>query len=269
MSQEYLEKRFDELRTKGEKALIAYICAGDPSLEMTVDIAKTVLESADILEIGIPFSDPIADGPTIQAASQRALKAGTDPVKVFEVVKKIRKLSDKPLLFMTYYNILYKYGLEKFCKKCAEVGINGLIIPDLPPEESDELKKLCEKSGISLVFLIAQTTTEERMRKIVDVSSGFIYLVSLLGVTGEREKLSDKVEGLIEKVRKHTKKPLAVGFGISKPEHVRQVIKAGADGAIVGSAIIKVIEKNLGNKEKMLSDLKDFVSSLKSATVLK
>jgi tryptophan synthase alpha chain len=252
-----IKDKFDSL--KGEGAFIPYICAGDPDFETSLETAGEIIKAgADVLELGLPFSDPIADGPTIQKASQRALEAGMNTDRYFEYTSKVHSVRDIPLVCMTYYNLVLQYGLERFTGKCVESGITGLIIPDLPVEEAGPLHSECRKKDIDLIYLVAETTTDERLDKILEKASGFIYIVSLLGTTGTREKLSETIKPLIKKLRKKTGLPLAVGFGISKPEHVHEVIAAGADAAIVGSAIIQRIEED---------DVSRFVEDLKKATI--
>lgn len=260
--------KFEELNRKGEGALIAFVTAGDPKPELTPKIVETLSKHADIVELGLPFSDPIADGPTIQMATDRALKAGTSPKTVLQIIKQIRRTSDVPLVVLTYYNLVLKPSVEEFVKKFAAAGTDGIIIPDLPVEESNEVLKAARKYGVDLILLVAPTTTPERLKRICDTSSGFLYVVSLLGVTGAREKLSELVKPLITDVRKTSRVPIAVGFGISKPEHVREVMMAGADGVIVGSAFVDLIAKNLKTQQKMLLELDRFGKTLKAVTYL-
>lgn len=247
--------------SKNEGVLIPFITAGDPNFETSLEIAHTLFgHGADILELGIPFSDPIADGPTIQASSQRALEAGMTPKKAMKLVNSLR--DEGPLVFMTYYNIVLQYGLTKFVVDSKKHGIDGIIIPDLPIEESDPLLHECEKCDIALIFMIAPTTDPARMKQIIDRSKGYVYLVSTLGVTGAKENVAEHTKLLIHTVKEISqgKIPLAVGFGISKPEHVTELIDNGADGIIVGSAIINKI------RHDSLSELEDFVSDLKRHT---
>ncbi len=245
-----LAEKFRELSGKHECALIGYVMAGDPSVEDTVKVASALLTGGvDIIELGLPFSDPIADGVAIQKAGERALSAGMNTDAYFATAKKI---SGAPKVCMTYYNLVLRRGCEKFAKDCVDADITGLIIPDLPVEEAEYLLAACRKHGVDLIFLAAPTTTENRMKNIAEASSGFIYVVSLMGVTGARATLSGNIGSTLQKTRRFTGLPLAVGFGISKPEHVKEVIEAGADGVIVGSAFIRIIEENLGKKEKML-----------------
>lgn len=260
--------KFKELKRKGDGALIAFVTAGDPKPELTPKIVKTLARHADIIELGIPFSDPIADGPTIQRADDRALASGTTPETVLEIIEKIRGTNDVPLVVLTYYNIVFKPGVDDFVKSFAAVGMDGIIVPDLPIEEADELLKATKRHGVDLILLVAPTTTPERLKRICRASSGFMYLVSLLGVTGAREKLSDSVRPLITDVQKVSRVSIVVGFGISKPEHVAEVIRCGADGAIVGSAFVDLIAKYRENERRMLKELDAFGKSLKAATRL-
>jgi len=260
--------KFKELKQRGEGALIAFVTAGDPKPELTPKMVETLAKHADIIELGIPFSDPIADGPTIQGATDRALASGTTPETVRGIIEDIRCANDVPLVVLTYYNIVFKHGVDGFVKSFAAAGLDGIIVPDLPVEEADELLNATKRHGVDLVLLVAPTTTPERLGRICVASSGFLYLVSLLGVTGTREKLSDSIGPLIASVRKVSRVPIAVGFGISKPEHVAEVIKCGADGAIVGSAFVNVMAKYQDNERRMLEELDTFGKSLKAATRL-
>ncbi len=259
-----IDAKFEELRAKGEGALIGYLTLGDPNIEDSKKLVRALAKHVDILELGIPFSDPIADGPTIQGAIDRALKAGMNTDIAFEIVKELKL--DIPLIFMTYYNIVLQYGEERFIKRCRDVGIDGVIIVDLPIEEAQNLLDICERYNVHFIFLIAPTTREDRLFKILSRARGFIYLISLLGVTGAREKLQEET---IEKTKwalNYVKIPLAVGFGISKKEHVRAVIKAGASGVVVGSAFVKIVEKNLGNIEKAIKEIENLAKELKEGT---
>ena len=258
---------FLELEGRDECALIAYIMAGDPNPSLTPALAAAIARHADILELGVPFSDPIADGPTIQAAAERALRSGMRPQKIFEIIAAIRKETDTPLVVMGYYNPILHYGLERFMKKLAESGGDGIIIPDLPIEEADAVVQYAKESGIDTIFLIAPTTPEERIERICSYSSGFVYLVSLLGVTGAREAVSEAAKTLVRSVvEKSPTIPPAVGFGISKPEHVREIVASGAKGVIVGSAIVNIIAEHNDKPEKMIAALDAFCAELKAAT---
>jgi tryptophan synthase alpha chain len=241
-------------------ALIPYITVGYPSIEATLEIVPVLAESGcDIVELGIPFSDPLADGATIQQASYQALSQGITPELCLKVARVLRQQVQTPLVFMTYYNPVLKFGLEKFCSKCAEAGVNGLIVPDLPPEEGEDLERSAQEYEIDLIYLVTPASTDERINLVASRSSGFIYLVSLTGVTGTRDVLPDGLEGFVNRVRTSTRKPLCVGFGVTTPEQVRRIAKV-ADGVIVGSRIIQLTEE-----DTTLSSLKAFTSSLREA----
>ena len=260
-----LNEKFTALKKNNEKALIAYVSAGDPDPESTINVVNALIRGgADIIELGIPFSDPTADGMTIQRASERALTLGMNTDIYFDICKQIT--TDIPLVALTYYNIVLQYGLKKFAKECSRSGVEGIIIPDLPVEESEAMLDACKDYKIDLIFMIAQTTTNDRMQKILEKAGGFIYLVSLLGVTGARKQLDTSAKQLVERVKEKTRLPLCLGFGISKPDHVCSAIEFGVDGVIVGSAIVDIIEKNLKNEKEMPGKLEDFVKELKKNT---
>ena len=225
---------------KDGKAFIPFLTCGDPDLETTEKLVCVMAEAgADLIELGIPFSDPTAEGPVIQEANVRALSAGTTTDKIFDMVAKLRKKTQIPLAFMAYANSLYKYGYDRFCKRCAEVGIDGLIIPDMPFEEKGELQEFTGKYDLKLISLIAPTS-QERIQMIAKEAEGFIYVVSSLGVTGVRDTITTDVGQIIDMIRQVTDVPTAVGFGINKPEQVHQYTQI-ADGAIVGSAIVRIV----------------------------
>jgi len=255
-----ISDKFKELKKQGKKALIIFITAGDPNLSTTEKLVYTLEKAgADIMELGIPFSDPLADGPTIQASHGRALKAKVTTGDVIKLVSKIRKKSRIPIAFMAGYNLIMKYGIEKFVKDSVKAGADGVIVPDLPPEEAGELKSAA-KGELDTIFLVAPTSTKERIKNVSESSTGFIYLISLTGITGARKEVPHNVKALIVNLRKSSDKPIAVGFGISKPEHVREVCQY-ADGAIVGSAIVSIIERNLG-KAGLVKSVGRFVETL-------
>jgi len=242
------------------KALIAYVTVGYPSIEATLEVVPLLASSGcDIVELGIPFSDPLADGATIQKASFHALKNGITPQLCLEVARQLSQTVEIPLVFMTYFNPVFSYGLEKFCGACTSSGITGLIIPDLPPEEGPELEAVTQRRGLDLIYLLAPTSTEERIKLVAERSRGFIYLVSVAGVTGARENLPSNLETFVAKVRKVATQPLCIGFGISTPEQARQVAQI-ADGVIVGSRIIQFMETD----ESMVS-VADFTRELRCA----
>ena len=223
-------------------ALIPYITVGYPSIEATLKVVPLLASSGcDIVELGIPFSDPLADGVTIQKASFRALENGVTPQLCLEIARQLRQKIDIPLVFMTYFNPVFSYGLKEFCVAGTSAGIDGLIIPDLPPEEGSELEAITERQNLDLIYLLAPTSTDERIRLVADRSRGFIYLVSVTGVTGARDRLPANLETFVTRVRKVATQPLCIGFGISTPEQARQVARI-ADGVIVGSRIIQLME---------------------------
>ncbi len=243
-----ISDKFAGIKKKKEGALIAYICAGDPTPSATKEyVTALVRGGADIIELGLPFSDPTADGPTIQAGIERALNNGMTPDVYFKMVSSLKV--HIPLVVMTYYNIIFKRGLEKFVKDCASSGISGIIVPDLPPEESDELAVFCKKNDIDLIFLVAPTTTDERMKHILAEGKGFIYLVARLGVTGARADVAASTRELIKRV--NTATPKAVGFGISSGKQAAEIIRSGADGVIVGSAFVDIIASGKDVPERL------------------
>jgi tryptophan synthase alpha chain len=254
---------FERLRARGERALVTYVTAGDPSLEATARLTVEMdRRGADVIELGIPFSDPVAEGPVIQRGMQRALAAGTSVVRVLETVDSIRRDVRAPIVLLTYYNPVFAFGLAAFAATAAKVGVDGLIVADMPPEESAPLTREAESAGLDLVYLVAPTSTRERLRRITRQSRGFVYLVSVTGVTGERNALASDLEDQIRALRLVTTKPICVGFGIGRPEQVEAVGRV-ADGVIVGSAIVRLIEER-ASSPTLVSDVGDFVASLKA-----
>lgn len=257
-----IERKFDELKRSHRKAFIVFVTAGYPNLDIT---RKLILEFArvgvDIIELGIPFSDPLADGPIIQEASQAALKKKINIHHILNLVKRVRKYTDIPICLMTYYNPIFCFGEERFVKKAKASGVDGIIIPDLPPEEGRSLARLATKFNLDTIFFLAPTSTLERIKFVSGFSKGFIYYVSLTGVTGPREELPSDLIDNLRMIKKYTTKPVCVGFGVSKPFHVKQVYRI-ADGVIVGSAIIKKIRENIG-KPDLVKRITKFVSYLK------
>lgn len=260
-----IDRCFQDLRATGGKALIPFITAGDPDLPTTRELAWAFEKAgADLLELGVPFSDPLADGTTIQRASQRALENGVTLKGVIGLVEQIRGRSQMPMILMSYVNPILRMGAREFAARASAAGVDGIIIPDLPPEEAQELRSCCMTAAIHTIFLAAPTSTEPRLRRIVESSQGYIYYVSLRGVTGARDVLQTDFERSFTQLRRLTNKPIAVGFGISTPAQVSQI--AGlVDGIIVGSAIVDRIER-LKSNPGMVREVADFVRSLKQAT---
>jgi len=253
---------FDRLRREGRKGLIAYITAGDPTPERTPALIDALVRGgADLIELGVPFSDPIADGPVIQRAGERALKAGTTLGGVLEIAAEIRKRSEVPLLLFTYLNPVMRYGLDRLADDAARAGIDGCLLIDASVEEAGAYASAMHAHGLDTVFVAAPTSTERRLKLVAQYSTGFVYLVSRTGVTGERESLSASVGPLIEAVRRVTDLPLAVGFGISKPEHVAELGRQ-VEAVVVGSAFVRLIERNLDNPSLEIQ-LESFTRELK------
>ena len=249
-----IDKKFRELKKRRKKALIVFITAGDPNLSVTKRLILEFEKSGvDLIEIGIPFSDPLADGPTIQAASSRALKNKVTLHSIIRAVSSLKSRVKIPLVFMTYYNPVFNYGLKKFVGDCKRAGVSGVIVPDMPYEESYDLLKIAKKADFSLIFLAAPTSTRERLVKISKLSRGFIYFVSLTGVTGARKMLPGDLVENVKRLKRLTKKPVCVGFGVSDPKQAKNVARI-ADGVIVGSAVIKLIGKR--NIKKVISFIK-------------
>ncbi len=260
-----IEATFARLRAEGGGALVPYFTAGDPSLEVTrALVEEAAARGADLIELGLPFSDPLADGPTIQRAGARALAAGVSLAKLLPVVADLRGQVAAPLVLMTYLNPLHRYGLEAAARDLAQAGFAGLIVPDLPLEESGALQRTARAAGLDLVQLAAPTSGPERLRRIARASRGFVYLVALTGITGERAALPPDLVALIRDLRAVTTKPICVGFGISTPAHVAEVVRY-ADGAIVGSAVVRQIETLQGDPA-LVRKVGDFVAALKAAT---
>ena len=258
-----LDATFAALRARHERALVAYFTAGDPSLALTRKlVVEAARRGADVIELGIPFSDPLADGPVIQRATQRALAAGVTLPRVLELVREMRGEVSAPLVFLTYYNPILAFGLKAFCRTSVEAGIAGVIVADLPPEESGPLRAEAMEAGLDLVHLVAPTSTPERMRKIARASEGFVYMVSLTGVTGERTALAPELAQQVRALRAITTKPVCVGFGIGTPEQAALVGQL-ADGVIVGSAIVRLVEQHASSPE-LLGRVGDFIAGLKA-----
>ena len=264
-----ISEKFREGKEQKRSLLIGFITAGDPSIELTPKLAKTMVDGGvDIIELGIPFSDPIADGPTIQSSSMRSLSNGTTTKDILSMSKKIVEELDVPVVLLTYYNTIMKMGIEEFLQDAKKAGISGIVCPDLPPEEGEEYVKLAKSESINTIFLASPATNDIRLDNIIDSTSGFLYMVSLFGVTGTRDLFTEysaqATKRIVERVSGRV--PVAVGFGISKPEHVSNFTKLGVDGVIVGSAFIKIIEDNLDNSDLMLEKLNKFAKELSQET---
>ncbi len=247
-------------------ALIPFFVIGDPDFETSFEIVKAAIDAgADVLELGIPFSDPIADGPTIQKADIRALNSGTNLSNALDFIGKVKAYKDIPIGLLMYYNLVYQYDIQKFFNDFHKAGVNSVLVADLSINDADEIVGPAKSAGLDTVFMVTPNTKFEQMKLIASRTTGFVYTVSVLGVTGSRENLSGDVTGLINKLKKATDVPICVGFGISKPEHAANIAAAGADGVIIGSKIVSLIEQNLQNKEKMLNEISKFLIDVKKA----
>ena len=259
-----IDKTFQKLKQKNQKALITFITAGDPDIDSTIKHIRSLEEGgADIIELGVPFSDPLADGPVIQKSALRSLQSGTTLKKIIQMVGRARKTCSIPIILMSSYNPIFRYGEEKFIKDSINAGVDGIIVPDLPPEEASSLNKLAQTNELDMIFLLAPTSTKERIKIVAKMSSGFIYYISLTGVTGTREKMAQDLKEKIFKIKQTSSKPVEIGFCISTPKQAAFSAKI-SDGAIVGSAIVKIIEKGFqtGNKS---NQVREFVLSMKKA----
>lgn len=255
-----LEENLQKLKLQGRKAFIPYVVAGDPSLDVTADLVVTMAEAgADAIELGIPYSDPVADGPVIQRAGKRALTGGVTLEAIFTAVRAIRKRTEVPLIFMVYMNCILQYGVEKFARQCKEFGVDGLIVPDMPLEESDELRHATADADLAVILLVTPATPKERMVRITQASRGFVYCVAALGVTGMRQDLRSDLGQILTDLKSMTDLPIAVGFGISTPDQAAQLAPL-ADGVIVGSAVVRLMEE-----EQSVAKVAQFVQSMKAA----
>ena len=259
-----VDEKFYELKNKKKLALMPFIMAGDPNIEITSEILLKLQENgADLIELGIPYSDPLADGPVIQVAASRALKSGTTPRKVITLLESLKGKLNIPIILFSYLNPLLCFGFEQFCVMASNAGVSGMIIPDLPLEEALKFSKIVSNHSMDLILLVAPTTPIERMKKISSHTKGFTYLVSVTGVTGERNKMGHRVENLIAKLKDLNTNPIAVGFGISTPEHVNKVHEWGADGVIIGSAFVKRISSS--SEKDVIDHVGDFCKEMRLA----
>ena len=264
-----IERAFQNAKSQNRSAFVSYICAGDPNPKTSLQICQVLLRSrVDSLEIGVPFSDPLADGLTNQLAAQRALEAGTTREDVFDLVRKIReKDGQTPIVFYTYYNLMFSGGLEAYIAEAKEAGVDGLLVLDLPPEEAGDFMEACRKIEMKTVFLLAPTTPEERVEYIAQNATGFIYYVSRTGVTGVRKDLASDLQEMVDMIKRHSDNSLVVGFGIQNPDQVNAVARL-ADGVVVGSAIVNTIKDNLEDEKKMLERIESLVTDLVGGTQL-
>lgn len=255
---------FDRLRQRGEKALIPYIMAGDPSLAETEALVPALEQAgADLLELGVPFSDPIADGPVIQKAAERALRSGTTLRRILRMVKSLRTRTQMPLILMAYYNTIMAMGEHTFCREATQAGVDGVIVPDMPPEEADVLQEASQANGLCVIFLLAPTSTAGRKAHVIERTDGFIYYVSMTGITGAKLREKDSIKRNVSALRKKTRKPVAVGFGIATPDDARR-IAAFSDGVIVGSALVQTVEAHRRDPD-FIQAVSRFTAKLKAA----
>jgi len=257
---------FAELAEQNRPALIPFFVIGDPDFDTSLEIVKTAIDAgADVLELGIAFSDPIADGPTIQKADIRAMRSGMTVAKACRFIRQVKDYRDIPIGLLMYYNLVYQYGVEKFFADFHKAGVNSVLVADLSIDDAGEIEGPAKAAGLDTVFMVTPITVPERMKLIASKTTGFIYTVSVLGVTGSRNELSDTVEGLVARLKKLTNVPVCVGFGVSKPEHAAAIAAAGADGVIIGSKVVSLIEANLDDKQKMLAEISTFLAEVKTA----
>jgi tryptophan synthase alpha chain len=257
-----IKKTFDQCKKENRACFVAYLCAGDPDFETSIEACRTLIDSGiDILELGVPFSDPLADGATNQLAAQRALESGMDSERVFEFVKAIREFSAIPIVFYTYYNLVFSLGSQLYAERAKAAGVDALLTLDLPPEEAQEHLDACEEFNIETVFIVAPTTPESRLVKICEAASAFIYYVSREGVTGEQTNLSNNIESQVQLIKQYTHLPVVVGFGVSSSEHVKS-IAAVADGVVVGSAIVNCVAENVTNSKEIITALRNKMKDL-------
>lgn len=254
--------QFARARDENRACFVAYVCAGDPDFETSLEVCRTLVEGkVDLLELGVPFSDPLADGLTNQLAAQRALESGMTAQRVFELVREVRKFTDIPIVFYTYYNLVFSNGVDEYIAKAREAGVDGMLTLDLPPEEAEEVLEVSRRRGMKNIFIVAPTTPPARLKRIADAASGFIYYVSREGVTGVRQDLAGNIGEAVAEIRKNTDLPVAVGFGISTREQVHQIATL-CDGVIVGSALVNCVKDNLGDREKIIGELRKKLGEL-------
>jgi tryptophan synthase alpha chain len=263
-----IEKAFAQARAENRAAFVGYLCAGDPDFESSLEACRAVIETGvDLLELGVPFSDPLADGLTNQLAAQRALESGMNSERVLDLVRAVREFSEVPIVFYTYYNLVFAQGSEAYAKKAKAAGLDGILTLDLPPEEAGEHLEACERHGLQTVFIVAPTTPESRLELICRATTGFVYYVSREGVTGEQAAMSEGIQRNVEAIKAHTELPVVVGFGISNAGHVQTVAQA-ADGVVVGSAIVNCIAENPKDRAAMTAALRAKMTALLDGNAL-
>jgi len=257
---------FSELSRQKRPALIPFFVIGDPDYDTSLAVVKAAVDAgADVLELGIPFSDPIADGPTIQKADVRALRSGMNVQKALDFIKEVKTYKDIPIGLLMYYNLIHHYGIDRFFKDFHDAGVNSVLVADLSIDDADEITEPAAAAGLDTVFMVTPNTEAERMKRIADKTTGFIYTVSLLGVTGSRTTLSDCVEGLVRQLKSLADVPVCVGFGVSAPEHARTIADAGADGVIVGSKLVAMIEEHLDDCTQAIGEIEAFLRDVRTA----
>lgn len=261
---------FSDLRKQGRAALIPFFVIGDPDFDTSLELVKAAIDAgADVLELGIPFSDPIADGPTIQKADVRAMRGGMNTHKACQFIRQVKRHKDIPIGLLMYYNLIQQYGVERFCKDFHEAGVNSVLVADLSIDDADEILVPARAAGLDSVFMVTPNTAPQRMERIAAKTTGFVYTVSLLGVTGSREALSSAADGLVRKLKGLTQVPVCVGFGVSKPEHARTIADAGADGVIIGSRVVAMIENHLDKPQEAVREITRFLTEVKGALAAK
>lgn len=259
---------FAKAKSEGRAAFVAYLCAGDPNLESSVEACRALIDSGiDVLELGVPFSDPLADGITNQLAAQRALESGMTGGQVLELVRRVREFSEVPIVFYTYYNLVFAQGSDAYAAAAKEAGVDGILTLDLPPEESAEHLVACEKHGVKTVYIVAPTTPDERLETICKATTGFVYYVSREGVTGEQASMSEGILASVERIKEHTGLPVVVGFGISNSDHVKTVSQA-SDGIVVGSALVNCVAANTTDTSAIVAALSEKMTSLTQGKAL-
>lgn len=257
-----ITKKFDELISVGKTAFMPFVIAGDPDFRNSLEIVRLLNKYSDLLEIGFPYSDPLADGPVIQAADFRALQSGMNPNRFFKFVKSVRKFTEVPITALVYANIIYQYGIDSFYREARNAGIDGVLVPDLPVEEAVPYIQAAKNNEVYPIFLVTQTTSDKRLKKILKSSKGYLYLVTVLGVTGERKNMSKQTLRLIDRVKAQSDLPVCAGFGISTPKQVSSLKKVQVEGIIIGSAIIRIIGKNRNRQKILQNEIDKYVKSI-------